>query len=206
MPRLPRRLNLRRWLLVVFLVSVLSLLYNLYRAGRTASGPPQARMRRLLAAPDHCPGANLSRPGQAALSYWAGQTGSGSTAHVLLVTRARTGQGEKHQRVRAIGEFLVAVRIKYKTAFVGKQFPELLRLTKTGKYHVVVFDDMRDYYTMARAGREVLDNYCRTAKVDVVRLRLVVIVFQNLYRRRISGRYCGFRAVVGTDRDQDGVA
>ena len=172
MPRLPRRLNLRRWLLVIFLLSVLSLLYNLYRASHPSTpGPPQDRMRRLLTPHDHCPGVNLSSGSSGEdddLSYWGGEAGSGSTAHVLLVTRARTGQGEKHQRVRAIGEFLVAVRIKYKTAFVGKQFPELLRLTKTGKYHVVVFDDMRDYYTMARAGREVLDNYCRTAKVIVL--------------------------------------
>ena len=70
---------------------------------------------------------------------------------------------------REIRELLGAVRVKYKQTRAGRHLPDMIRLSRgQGKYLVVMFQDMRDYYLMDRWNRGLLDKYCRQFRVGVL--------------------------------------
>ena len=54
----------------------------------------------------------------------------------------------------------MANRIKYKLSVVGKNLPDLIKVSKgMGKYGVVVFEDYNSYLRMDTWNRELLDKY-----------------------------------------------
>ena len=99
------------------------------------------------------------------------------TTTVASSARRRLEQSEKdsfqHRRIvlivsktsyssafKSVSEILVANRIKYKLSVVGKNLPDLIKLSKgMGKYGVVVFEDFNSYLRMDTWNRELLDKY-----------------------------------------------
>ena len=74
---------------------------------------------------------------------------------VLIVSKTSYSSAFK-----SVSEILVANRIKYKLSVVGKNLPDLIKLSKgMGKYGVVVFEDFNSYLRMDTWNRELLDKY-----------------------------------------------
>ena len=73
-----------------------------------------------------------------------------NSAHVLILSRGPASD------LREVKDLLAASRIKYKVSSPGKSLPELTKVSRggTGKYFVIVFEDMSDYYFMDTWNRE----------------------------------------------------
>jgi len=81
------------------------------------------------------------------------------SAHILLF--AKTASSSK-----LLKDFLGALRLKYKISTSGKNLPDLIKLSRggVGKYFVIVFEDIRDYYFMDKWNRGILEKYCNQFK------------------------------------------
>jgi hypothetical protein len=88
---------------------------------------------------------------------------SASSAHVLLFARTASS-------FRELTDFLGALRIKYKTSAAGRNLPDLIKLSRggAGKYFLIIFEDIRDFYRMDKWNREILDKYCRQFRAGIL--------------------------------------
>ncbi len=83
---------------------------------------------------------------------------------VLIVSKTSYSSAFK-----SVSEILVANRIKYKLSVVGKNLPDLIKLSKgMGKYGVVVFEDFESYLKMDTWNRELLDKYLVKYNIGVL--------------------------------------
>ena len=84
-------------------------------------------------------------------------------AHVLLFARTASS-------FRELTDFLGALRIKYKTSAAGRNLPDLIKLSRggTGKYFLIIFEDVRDFYRMDKWNREILEKYCRQFRAGIL--------------------------------------
>ena len=97
-----------------------------------------------------------------------------NTAHILIVSSnsGSSGGGYGSNQFGGSGSFvpnlLASLRIKYRLTSPGKHVAELAKGSRSGKYFVVVFDDMRDYYMLDAVGRGVVDDYCTKFQAGLV--------------------------------------
>lgn len=161
--RCNRRMSLRKWLIFIFAVSLVSLFYSMNRASKEM---PQMKMRKQLIPHNFCPAENSSLPSfhpPDDLTYWGGKTNP-NAARVLLISKNKFSYP-----LRYVSEFLVATRIKYKLTLTGKHLSDLLKLSKgAGKYYVIIFEDIRDFYRMDKSNRELLEKYCKLFKAGIL--------------------------------------
>jgi hypothetical protein len=89
--------------------------------------------------------------------------GAAAAAHVLLFARTASS-------FRDLTEFLGALRIKYKTSAAGRNLPDLIKLSRggAGKYFLIIFEDVRDFYRMDKWNREILEKYCRQFRAGIL--------------------------------------
>jgi len=157
--KIQRRINIKKMFVCLFLFSAASYLCLTWS---TSENKP--RMRRRLTAHNFCPAVNrsqLSRPPDD-LKVWGPK--NRNSAHVLILSRGPASD------LREVKDLLAASRIKYKVSSPGKSLPELTKVSRggTGKYFVIVFEDMSDYYFMDTWNREILDKYCDQFKAGIV--------------------------------------
>lgn len=102
-----------------------------------------------------CPRTNrsrISRPDD--LKVWGPR--NRNSAHLLLVAKSASSS-------KLIKDLLGSVRLKYKVSASGKNLPDLIKLSRggVGKYFMIIFEDIRDYYFMDKWNREILEKYCK---------------------------------------------
>jgi len=160
--RLASRMNIRR-LIVVFLVILLCIYYGYV----SNSEPVRPKMKILLRPQNFCHDSNLSSPIPDDLTYWGSPPSNPNGRNSVRILLFSSSPGPT--QAKAITDFLVANRLKYKLAYSGRNLPDLIRLSKgMAKYLVIVFQDIRDLYHMDRWNRELLDKYCSQFKVGIL--------------------------------------
>jgi len=161
--RLGRKLRTLKWTLIIIGI-VLIIFYN----SRVSEIGPISRpkMKMHLWPKDFCPGANSSRSTLDDLTYWGSPHNLNGKHNVrILLISSSPGPSQ----AKEITEFLVMNRLKYKIAYSGKHLPDLISLSKgIGKYSVIIFQDMRDFYHMDQWNREILNKYCRQFSVGIL--------------------------------------
>merc|ERR1719300_620207 len=161
--RLGRKLRTLKWTLIIIGI-VLIIFYN----SRVSEIGPISRpkMKMHLWPKDFCPGTNSSRSTLDDLTYWGSPHNLNGKHNVrILLISSSPGPSQ----AKEITEFLVMNRLKYKIAYSGKHLPDLISLSKgIGKYPVIIFQDMRDFYHMDQWNREILNKYCRQFSVGIL--------------------------------------
>lgn len=150
-----RRGSVKHGLGLVLVLSLVCLYYLLYRS----QGLQRHRVNTELQSRKFCdldPQGNIEPLDD--LTYW-----SGNQVRVLFFS---AGGGTNTNR--DLKELLGLVRVKYKQTHAKKNLPDMIRLSKgVGKYLVVIFQDIRDYYMMDKWNRELLDKYCVQFRVGI---------------------------------------
>ena len=96
---------------------------------------------------------------------FSGKDGSFQHRRIVLIV-SKTSYSSAF---KSVSEILVANRIKYKLSVVGKNLPDLIKLSKgMGKYGVVVFEDFNSYLKMDTWNRELLDKYLVKYNIGVL--------------------------------------
>ncbi|XP_065215137.1 bifunctional heparan sulfate N-deacetylase/N-sulfotransferase [Planococcus citri] len=158
---LHKNLSVRRFIFVLFFMSVLSIFY--YTQHLNSSIPSFLMRKRTYLKPSiQCSYLNR-RPKMHMVEHT-----HRSSARLRIDPKVLVLVETTYSRLgKEIAELLVHNRIKYRLEVAGKSLPVLTNLDK-GKFGVIVFENFNKYLQMDKWNRELLDKYCREYGVGIV--------------------------------------